>query len=490
MRSHESEAMVGQSSDGARRSRGLLALIGAAHFLVVLDLTIVNMALPDLQFELGLSAPGLHWVVTAYAVAFGGFLLVGGRLGDVLGRRRVFAAGVATFTLASLACGIAPSGETLVGARVVQGIGAALLSPGAFAILLAAFPSGPSRTRAIAVWGSIGSLGAVIGIAAGGALTALVGWRSVFLVNIPFGVLVLAVTRTVVPEGRAVRRRSVDVLGGALATCGVAGIVFVLSNGAVSGWTVPSTIAAAGAAALALGSFALRQRDAADPLVPLGLATDRGFLSAGASGLLSGAVMLGILLLLAVYLQAGRGLSPLQAAAAVLLLRAPSIGLTGLVGRLVTRLGPQPVLVLGSTLMLVGLVLLSRLPGGGSIAGTLVPALLVLSLAVPCVFVAVSAAALGNVAVEHAGVASGLLTAFQWIGGALGLALVAAVTGGVEATATHADAVADSARAGFLACTALAAVGLAVACLGLARTRDRSRYTASSATGRAAWSAR
>ena len=181
------------------RSPWLLPLVGTAQFLVVLDMTIVNMALPALRADLGMSPTSLHWVMTGYAVAFGGFVLAGGRLGDLVGRRNVFVAGLAVFTAASLACGLAPSGGFLVAARVVQGLGAAVLSPGAFAILLAGFPSGSERNRAIAKWGSIGAFGAVAGIVAGGALTELVGWRWVFLVNVPLGLAALAVTRGVVP---------------------------------------------------------------------------------------------------------------------------------------------------------------------------------------------------------------------------------------------------------------------------------------------------
>ena len=230
----------------------LLSLVGAAQFLVVLDVTIVNVALPTLQRDLRLSPTGLHWVVTAYAVTFGGALLMGGRLSDVVGRRRAFTVGLAVFTAASLACGLAPSGAVLVAARVGQGVGAAVVSPAAFAILVAAFPAGRERNRAIATWGSIGSLGAVAGLVVGGVLTELTGWRSVFLLNVPFGVVALAAIRTVIPSAPASRTGRVDVGGALLVTTGIGALVFVLSNGPVAGWGSRTTLVA-----LAVGSVAL-----------------------------------------------------------------------------------------------------------------------------------------------------------------------------------------------------------------------------------------
>jgi EmrB/QacA subfamily drug resistance transporter len=452
-------------------SRALLSLVGAAQFLVVLDVTIVNVALPSLQRDLRLSPTGLHWVVTAYAVIFGGALLMGGRLSDVVGRRRAFTIGLAVFTSASLACGLAPSGAALVTARVGQGVGAAVLSPAAFAILVAAFPAGRERNRAIAAWGSIGSLGAVAGLVVGGVLTELTGWRSVFLLNVPFGVVALAAIRTVIPSAPASRTGRVDVGGALLVTTGIGALVFVLSNGPVAGWGSRTTLVALAAASVTLAWFVLCERRAPEPLLPRHMLADRGLLVAGAVGVVHGAVMLGMLLLLAVYLQGARGLSSLETGASLLLLRAPAIGWASLAGRLVTRLGPQPVLVAGSALMATGLCFLSGVPADGPMTTTLVPGLLVLGLAIPCSFVSASAAALGSTPLEQAGVTSGLLKALQWIGGAFGLAIVAAASGGLDTDAGDAGVLAERIRTGFLACTLLAALGVAVACLGLVRVR-------------------
>jgi EmrB/QacA subfamily drug resistance transporter len=461
---------------GMPHARGLLTVVCAAQFMVVLDLTIVNVALPALQADLGLSAHSLHWVVSAYAVAFGGFLLVGGRAADALGRRRVLVAGAALFTAASLACGLAPSGAVLVAARAAQGLGAALLSPSAFGLLVAAFPAGRERTRAIAAWGSIGSLGAVFGLALGGALTELLGWQAVFLANVPAGVLLLALAPVVLPPSRATRRLPVDVAGAALATVGIAALAYLLSNGPATGWTSRPTAYAAALTAVALTAFVLRERRSRHPLLPSTLLRDRRFVGAGIVGLVYGATMLGMLLLLAVYLQAGRGLSPLHAGAALLLLRAPAVGWARVVGRLVARYGPQRFLVLGSVLMTTGLLSLVRVPAEGPLVTSLVPSLLVLGLAIPCLFVSVNAAALGAIEADRAALGSGLLSTFQWVGGALGLALVAAVSGDAHSHAgAPAGAVVDGVHTGFLACGAL---GIAALLVTLAGARLRSTAVA------------
>jgi EmrB/QacA subfamily drug resistance transporter len=449
---------------GATHPRWLLALACSAQFMVVLDVTIVNVALPSLRDELELSTRGLHWVVSAYAVAFGGFLLVGGRVADALGRRRVLVTGAMLFTAASLACGLAPSGAVLVGSRAVQGLGAALLSPAAFGLVVASFAEGRERTRAIAVWGSIGSLGAVTGLAAGGVLTELLGWRAVFLVNVPVCLTLVALAPVLLPASRATRRTPVDLTGAVLATAGVAALAYLLSNGGALGWRSASSAGSAAVAVAALALFALRQRWAPHPLLPAGFLRNGRFVGAGTVGLLHGAVMLGMLLLLAVYLQEGRGFTPLQAGIVLLLLRGPAVGWARLVGRLVGRFGPEPFLVLGSALMATGLLFLTRLPADGPLATSLVPGLAVLGLAIPCLFVSVNAAALGRVDPDQAALGSGMLSTLQWMGGALGLALVAALARDPAAGAdAPPSAVVEGVHTGFLACALLGVLALALA---------------------------
>jgi EmrB/QacA subfamily drug resistance transporter len=459
--------------------RWVVALACSAQFMVVLDLTMVNVALPSLRDELGLSAPSLHWVVSAYAVAFGGFLLVGGRAADALGRRRALVVGAALFIAASLGCGLATSGGVLVAARALQGVGAALLSPSAFGLLVASFAEGRARTHAIATWGSIGSLGAVAGLAGGGVLTELLGWRAVFLVNIPLGLALVAPAAFVLPPSRPERRMPVDLAGATLATAGVAGLVYLLTSGSSLGWTSGPTLCSAAAAVGALALFTLRERQASHPLLPASLLRDLRFVGAGFVGLLHGAAMLGMLLLLVVYLQAGRGLSPLQTGTALLLLRAPAVGWARVVGGLIHRFGPQPFLVLGSALMTCGLLSLARLPVDGPLVTTLAPSLVILGLAIPCLFVSVNAAALGGVDPDQAALGSGTLSTFQWVGGALGLALVAAVADDPDSgVAAPADAIVESVHDGFLACGLLGVVALAVAVAVATRMRATGRPAA------------
>jgi len=454
-----------------RRQRLLLPVLGAAHFLVVLDVTIVNMALPALQADLDLSPTGLHWVVTAYAVAFGGSLLLAGRLGDLVGHRRVFVAGLVTFTLTSIACGFAWSGPTLVGARIGQGVGAALVSPSAFSLLLAASRGTAERNRVIAAWGSIGSLGAVMGLVLGGALTELAGWRSIFLVNVPVGVAALAAIPIVVSGGRPSTSGRLDVVAGALATLGIGALALALSDAPLAGWTSPVTAATAAAGLVTVCLFARRDRRAADSLLPWSLLADARFLVPAVLGVVQGGAVLGMLFLLAAYLPAAYGLSPLETAAALLVLRAPAVGWAGVVGRLVTRFGAEPALVGGTALLAAGLWLLAAIEPNGQAAWATLATLLVLGLAIPASFVPASAAALAPVPDDRTGIASGLLKALQWIGGALGLALVAATSGGLDTVGADTGSLADGARAGFLALAVLTTAGAVVACDGLVRVR-------------------
>jgi EmrB/QacA subfamily drug resistance transporter len=455
-----------------------LPVLGTAHFLVVLDVTIVNMALPALQADLGLSPTGLHWVVTAYAVAFGGSLLLAGRLGDLVGHRRVFLAGLVTFTLTSVGCGVASTDVTLVLARIGQGVGAALLSPAAFALLLAESRGRHERNRAIATWGSIGSLGAVMGLVLGGALTEAAGWRSIFFVNVPIGLAAMVATPLAVRAGRPAASGRLDLAAGALATLGLGAFALALSDAPRAGWTSPATVATAAVGAVAVCLFVRRDRRAASPLLPWSLLADARFLVPSMLGVVHGGAVLGMLFLLAAYLPAAYGLSPLETAAALLVLRAPAIGWTGLVARAVTRFGAEQALAGGTALLAAGLWALTSIRPDGPAAWATLPALLILGLAIPASFVPASAAALARVTDERTGIASGLLKALQWIGGALGLALVAATSGGLDTGGGNAGSPADGARTGFLALAALSTAGAVLACHRLARLRRARLATA------------
>ena len=446
-----------------------LAVLSTAQFLVVLDMTVVNVALPELQAGLGLSGASAHWVMTAYAVAFGGSLLVGGRAADAYGRRRVLRVGAGLFAAASVAGGVAPTAAVLLLARAAQGVGGALLSTAAFGILVATYHGGPVRARAIATWGSVGSLGAISGFVIGGALTQFLGWRAVFLATAPVGALLLAVAPRLVPASRAERATAVGGGSAVLATVGVASLALAVSSASAAGLASVGSLAAVALGVAALGAFALRERRSAHPLVPAGLVRGRAFAAAGAVGVAYGSTMLAVLVLLAVYLQSARGLSALEAGTLMLLLRVPAIGWARVAGRLVGRFGPGPFLLLGSAAMALGVLLLARVGTGGALAPQVAPGLLVLGAAIPAVAVAVSAAALGDVHPADAGVGSGLLTTFQWVGGALGFAVVSAIAGDPHAAAGDSvDAVVAAVRAGLLATSGLSLVAFLVAAGALA----------------------
>jgi len=451
--------------------RALLTLVCSAQFLVVLDMSVVSVALPELRAELGMSASTGHWVMTAYAVTFGGFLLVGGRTADAFGRRRALVVGAALFTVASLVCGIAPSGAVLIVARAAQGIGGALLSTAAFGMLVSTFEVGRARTRAIAAWGSAGSLGAVAGFVAGGALTEIFGWRAIFIASVPVGSVLLMAGRALLPDSRSEAVISIDVAGATFVTAGVAGVAFVVTSGALVGWTSLPVLAVATGAVGALATFVRRELRSRQPLVPSSLVRDRSFAVAGLVGISYGSSVLAILTLLALYLQVGRGLSALETGAVLLLLRVPAVAWARFAGRAVGRFGPRIFLVIGTALMSLGLLMLSRLPGQGPMALTLVPALLALGIAIPTLGVSVSATALGGVHPDDAAVGSGLLTSFQWVGGALGFAVVSAVAGLSDADDGDALEIVGSVHAGFLASAALCAVAGAVAAAKLLRPR-------------------
>ena len=451
--------------------RLLLALLCSGQFLVVLDLTVVNVALPSVQADLGISPLATQWVMTAYAISFGGFLLVGGRAADALGRRRVLSAGAALFTFASLACSLAPSGTLLIAARGAQGVGGALLSTSAFGILAATFAAGPARAKAIATWASVSSFGAVSGLVVGGAITQLLGWRAIFLASVPVGTVLVTFGHRVLPESRGAET-SVDLPGAILVTAGVATLAFVVSGDRGLG---RHEIALFAVSLAALAAFAVRERRARLPLVPAGLLRTRSFLTASVSGSAYGSSMLAVLMLLAVYLQTARGLTALQTGLLLLLLRAPGIAWARVAGSLVGRFGPYPVLFPGIALFATGLLLLSGLPSEGSFAVPLAAGLLVLGAAIPLVSVSVPAAALEDVREADTGVGSGLLTSFQWVGGALGFAVVTAVAGDPQAGGR--DHVTETIQSGFVACAALCVAALVIAVATHAHTRAAAAST-------------
>ncbi len=451
-----------------RRRAALLAALCSAQFLVVLDITAVNVALPSLRADLGMGAANLHWVVSGYAVSFGGLLLLAGRLADMRGRRRAFVAGLSVFGAGSLMCALAGDAAVLLAARAVQGIGAALLSPAALALLAQAFPEGAARTRALGVWGSAGALAASSGGLLGGALVETLGWRGIFLVNPPVAAAGAVVARLAVPADRRRGGRPLDVVGAGLATGGLTLLVGGLSQAGATGWADAAAIGLLAAGATLLAAFAAWEARAAEPLLPRAALRRPALLTANGVAMVHGAMMLGGFLLVSVYMQDVLGLSAIAAGAGLLAVRATQTVVAPLGARAARALGARPLMIAGMLGMTAGIALLARAPGSGSYARDLLPGLLVLGVAIPLLFLTVSMAALDAAGDDHAGLASGLLNTCQWVGGAVGIALASAVAAAREGAlagrgAGAVDTLAGGVQAGLWACAVLGVVGTSLA---------------------------
>lgn len=408
-------------------SLGLLAL---AQFMVVLDLTIVNVALPNIESHLHFSADGLQWVVNAYTLAFGGFLLLGGRAADLIGRRRVFIAGLGLFTAASLLAGLSTSPAMLIAARAAQGLGGALLSPAALSLLTVTFANGRERNIAFGVWGALAGVGGTLGIVAGGVLVDALGWASVFFINVPIGIAVIAATLRVVPESRAEvdGRRSFDIPGALLATGGMLALVFGVVRTQPLGWGATEVIACFVAGVALLGAFVAVEARAATPLVPLQLFSGRGLRLGSVSLALNGAAFLAMFFLTAIYLQQVRGESALTTGIQLLPMGGAAVIAAVIGSQLVTRIGTRPVQVAGTLFSVAGLALLAHVGTAPIYAADLMPGFILFGIGVIGVGVAGQIAAVAEVPTRHAGAASGVINAGYQIGGALGLAFITSLS--------------------------------------------------------------
>jgi EmrB/QacA subfamily drug resistance transporter len=467
----------GRRLPGSRRPWLALGVLCSVQFLVVLDITIVNVALPAIETDLRLSPEGLQWVIGAYALVFGGFLLLGGRAADVLGSRRVFVAGLVLFTVSSLLAGVAWSGPPLVATRALQGLGAALVSPAALAMLSTTFPEGAARNRALGVWASVGGLAAAAGVLLGGVLTELLSWQWVFFANVPVGALAIALA-PVLTRSPARQRRRFDAVGAVLATTAVLALVHsisLLGGDGAAGARAGLFVAVAGAL---LAAFVAWERRAAEPLVPGSILREPARVLAYAAGFVHGAIMLASFLLLTLAMQELLGYSPIEAGLGLLAVRGTSVVWARVAARAATRIGARAVLVVGMAALTAGVLSFVRVDASSSYAEALLPGLLVLGLAIPFLFVSVSILALAGVPAGRAGVASGLLNTSQWTGGAVGLALVSTVAGaaGIDAAGL---------RAGFVVCALLGVAGLGLAGWLALSGRGRARAAAGRSTPRA-----
>jgi EmrB/QacA subfamily drug resistance transporter len=411
---------------GSRRWLAL-AVIVAAQFMVVLDVAIVNVALPSIKIDLHFTESSLQWVITAYSILFGGVLLLGGRLADILGRRKLFVAGLVLFTISSLLDGFAWSEGSLIAFRSLQGLGAALLSPAALSILTTTFPEGRERNVALGVWGAVSGSGAAAGVLLGGVLTSALGWSWIFFVNVPAGAIVLAVTPWLLRESKAdLGHRTFDAAGAVSITGGLMLLVYALTRATQQGWGTTETIGLLAASAALVVAFVVIELRSKAPLLPLGIFRLRTLAGANASGLVLAGALFSQFFLLTLYMQQVLHYSALKTGVSYVALTLTVIGFSGIAQALTTRVGVRPLLPLGMLIAAGALVLYARLPVNGHYFWDLFPPFILTGVGLALAFVPMSIGALTGVRESEAGVASGLINTSQQIGGAIGVA--AAIT--------------------------------------------------------------
>jgi EmrB/QacA subfamily drug resistance transporter len=396
--------------------------------MTVLDVSIVNVALPSIGRSLHFSQTGLQWVITAYAITFGGFLLLGGRTADILGRKRIFLVGLVIFSAASLVCGLASSTGVLIAARAVQGFGAAVVSPSTLSIITTTFEEGPERNKALGIWGAMGGSGAAAGVLFGGILTKYLGWEWIFFVNVPVGALVLALTPRIVRESRAPgERHGFDVIGASSVTAGLALLVYAISKAPVDGWGDSTTIGLLIGAAVLIAFFLVWETRVEKPLMPLSIFKIRTLAGANVVGLLLGASIFADFFLLTLYVQNVLHFSALKTGITFLATAGTTVVVAALSQWLTTKIGPRIVMAVGLALNTGGLIWYTQIPVHGSYARDLLGGYLLFGFGLALAFIPVSIAALAGVGPRDAGLASGLLNTSQQVGGAIGVAIASTV---------------------------------------------------------------
>jgi EmrB/QacA subfamily drug resistance transporter len=405
-----------------------LAVVGAAFFMTVLDVAIVNVAIPSIQLKLHTIPATVQWVLIAYSITFGGFLLLGGRMADLLGRRLIFLVGLTLFTIASLICGLAGSIGVLIAARAVQGVGAAIISPAALSIVSTTFEEGAERNKALGIWGALGGSGAAAGVLFGGILTKYLGWEWIFFVNVPVGALVFALTPIFVPESRAdMPDRRFDAAGAITVTGGLALLVYAISKAPDVGWGSARTILLLIASAVILAAFVLIELRGRAPLMPFSIFRIRSLLGANVVGFLLGAVIFADFFVLTFYVQETLHWSALKTGVTFLATAGTTVIWAGVAQALTTRFGPRPIIVAGLLILAAAMVQYTQIPLHGHYWPDLLPAYLAFALGLAFAFVPVTIAALAQVAPREAGLASGLINTSQQIGGAIGIAMVTTI---------------------------------------------------------------
>jgi EmrB/QacA subfamily drug resistance transporter len=411
----------------ARMKWFALALLCVTQFLVVLDIAIVNVALPSIQEDLGFSQENLQWVISAYALVFGGFLLLGGRLADILGRRGVFMVGLVVFAVGSLLSGLAWSEASLIGARALQGLGAATITPSALSILTTTFREGRERNIALGAWGAVGGFGAAAGVLFGGILTDLLAWEWIFFVNVPIALAALALSPVLLSESRDAHGQSHDVPGAILVTGGLVVLVLGITQGYSWGWGSAKTIGTFVVSAVLLLAFAVWEQRQKDPLVPFSIFRLQTLTAANVAGFIMGTALFSMFLILTLYMQQVLGYSALKTGVGYLAVAGTAVIWANVAAAAVNRIGVKPALILGMSLLTVGLLYFTQVSVDGSYWADLFPGFLVLGIAIPFAFVPITIAALAGTKPQEAGLASGLINTSQQIGGAVGIALLSTI---------------------------------------------------------------
>jgi EmrB/QacA subfamily drug resistance transporter len=472
---------VGQVTEGAayeRRRWQALALVCVAQFMVILDASIVNVALPTIGDALDFTEDNLSWVINAYVLTFGGFLLLGGRLADLLGRRRMFMGGLLLFALASLAGGFAQSDIQLVIARAIQGMGAAIVSPAALSIITVTFREGSERNKALGAWGAVAGSGGAAGVLLGGVLTDGLGWEWVLWVNFPIGVIAAFLAPRVIAESHSEgETRSFDIPGAVSVTGGLSTLVYAIVNAQNAGWGSAETLILLGVAAILLGAFVAIESRAAAPLVPFSIFKIRTLTGANIVGLLTGASLFAMFFFASLYMQKVLGYSAIKAGLSYIPLSFGIMASAAFGSQIVTKVGFKPVLVAGMALITIALLWWSRVSTDGTFVGDILGPSFVAAVGLGLSFVSVTIAAVAGVSARESGLASGLINTMQQVGGALGLAILATIANSTTQDALRAGdadpatALTNGFQDAFLGGAAFGAIGL-ICALTLIRSSD------------------
>ncbi|MFL5942876.1 MAG: MFS transporter [Gaiellaceae bacterium] len=459
----------------------VLVVVCLAQFMVVLDATIVNVALPHIQTSLGFTEASLQWVINAYTLVFAGFLLLGGRAGDLLGRKRLFLIGLVVFTAASFLNGIASTSGMLIGFRALQGFGAALISPAALSIISTTFAEGKERARALAVWAAIAIGGSAVGLVLGGALTQAFSWRWIFFVNVPVGIAAFFAALRLVPESKDEHaHKGYDIAGAVTVTGGLMVLVYGLVNSATHGWSSTVTIVSFVLAVALLTAFVLIEQRSAEPLVRLSIFRVRSLLTANLAMFLAFSGMFAMFFFNSLYIQKILGFGPLKAGVSFLPFTAGVMVSAGLASSLAPRIGVRPVAAAGMVLTIVGMILFARMPVDGVYAADVLPGMLIGSLGMGAIFMPLTLVATTGLENEDQGLASGLFNTSQQVGGALGLAILTTIAAS-HTSGKGAAALVHGFHYAFAGAAVL--VGLAlVVLLALLRKRDVARIEAEART--------